>query len=35
MPESVELTDRNIWFSGIIESRDPVRLPDVPYNPPR
>jgi hypothetical protein len=33
--EPVELTDRNIWFTGVIESRDQPRQPDQPYNPPR
>jgi len=33
--EPVELTDRNVWFTGVIESRDQPRLPDQPYNPPR
>jgi len=33
--DPVELTDRNIWFTGVIESREQPRLPDQPYNPPR
>lgn len=34
-PESVELTDRNAWFTGIVESREAPRRPDQPYVPPR
>jgi len=34
-PEAVELTDRNVWLTGVIERRDPARLPDQPYAPPR
>ena len=33
--ETVELTDRNFWFSGIIESRMAPKLPDQPYQPRR
>ena len=33
--ETVELTDRNAWFTGIAESRQPPRLPDQPYQPRR
>lgn len=35
VPEAVELTDRNVWFTGVIESREPARLPDQPYIPPK
>jgi hypothetical protein len=35
VPAAVELTDRNVWFTGVVESRDPGRLPDQPYVPPR
>jgi len=34
-PEAVELTDRNVWLTGVIERRDPARLPDQPYIAPR
>jgi hypothetical protein len=33
--EPIELTDRNVWFTGVIEIREQPRLPDQPYNPPR
>ena len=34
-PETIELTDRNVWFTGVVESRDPARLPDQPFIQPR
>ena len=34
-PETIELTDRNIWFTGVIENRDPARIPDQPFLAPR
>jgi hypothetical protein len=34
-PEAVELTDRNVWLTGVIERREPARLPDQPFVPPR
>ena len=34
-PEAVELTDRNVWFTGVIESRRAPRRPDTPYTPPK
>ncbi len=33
--EPVELTDRNVWLTGVIERREPARLPDQPYTPSR
>ena len=29
--EPVELTDRNVWLSGVAENLQPPRLPDQPY----
>jgi hypothetical protein len=29
--ETVELTDRNAWLTGVVESRQPPRSPDQPY----
>ena len=29
--EPVELTDRNVWLTGVAESIQPPRLPDQPY----
>ena len=29
--EPVELTDRNVWFTGVAENIQPPRLPDQPY----
>ena len=33
--EPVELTDRNVWLTGVAESLQPPRLPDQPYQPRR
>jgi len=33
--ESVDLTDRNVWLTGVIENRQAPRLPDQPYQPRR
>jgi len=33
--EAVELTDRNVWLTGVAESIQPPRLPDQPYQPRR
>jgi hypothetical protein len=33
--ETIELTDRTVWLSGVIENRQPPRLPDQPYQPRR
>jgi hypothetical protein len=33
--EAIELTDRNIWLSGVVENRQPPPLPDRPFEPPR
>lgn len=33
--EAIELTDRNIWLTGISENRQPPPLPTGPYVPPR
>jgi hypothetical protein len=33
--EAVELTDRNVWFTGVAEKREPPRLPDQPRQPRR
>lgn len=33
--EAVELTDRNVWLSGVIEDRQRPQLPNEPYQPPR
>jgi hypothetical protein len=33
--ETVDLTDRNAWFTGVAESIFPPRLPDTPYQPRR
>jgi hypothetical protein len=33
--EAVELTDRNTWFTGVSESRQPAPLPNQPRLPPR
>jgi hypothetical protein len=33
--ESVDLTDRNVWFAGVAESIQAPRLPDQPYQPRR
>jgi hypothetical protein len=33
--EPVELTDRNVWFTGVAENLQAPRLPDQPYLPRR
>ncbi len=33
--EPVELTDRNVWFTGVAENLQHPRLPDAPYQPRR
>jgi hypothetical protein len=33
--EAVELTDRNVWFTGVSESRQPPPLPNQPRLAPR
>jgi hypothetical protein len=33
--EPVELTDRNVWLTGVAERIQPPRLPDQPYQPRR
>ena len=33
--EPVELTDRNVWFTGVAENLQQPRLPDRPYQPRR
>ena len=33
--EAVELTDRNVWLTGVAENIQPPRLPDQPYQPRR
>lgn len=33
--EAIDLTDRNIWLTGVAESRKGPRLPDQPYQPRR
>jgi hypothetical protein len=33
--EPVELTDRNVWFTGVAENFQAPRLPDQPYQPRR
>lgn len=33
--EPVELTDRNVWFTGVAEDLQSPRLPDQPYQPRR
>lgn len=33
--EAIELTDRNIWLTGVVESRQPSPLPDRPFEPTR
>jgi hypothetical protein len=33
--EPIELTDRNVWFTGVAESLQQPRLPDQPYQPRR
>ena len=33
--EPVDLTDRNVWLTGVAESIQPPRLPDQPYQPRR
>ena len=33
--EPVELTDRNVWFTGVAENLQQPRLPDTPYQPRR
>jgi hypothetical protein len=33
--ETVELTDRNVWFTGVSESIQAPRLPDQPFLPRR
>ena len=29
--EPVELTDRNVWLTGVVENLQPPRIPDQPY----
>lgn len=29
--EAIDLTDRNVWFTGVTENRQAPRLPDQPY----
>ena len=33
--EALELTDRNVWLTGVVEDREKPRLPDRPYEPRR
>jgi hypothetical protein len=33
--ETIQLTDRNVWLTGVIENREAPRLPDLPYQPRR
>jgi hypothetical protein len=33
--EPVDLTDRNVWFTGVAENLQQPRLPDAPYQPRR
>jgi hypothetical protein len=33
--EPVDLTDRNVWFTGVAENRQAPRRPDQPYQPLR
>ena len=33
--EPIELTDRNVWFTGVAENLQQPRLPDQPYQPRR
>lgn len=33
--EPVDLTDRNVWLTGVAERIQPPRLPDQPYQPRR
>jgi hypothetical protein len=33
--EAIELTDRGVWLTGVVETREPPPLPSEPYLPPR